>query len=930
MKKVEIFLEEGSKFMNEKISTPGNPSSPQGVTPGGDVEKKKVTRPQSSSTSTAPSFFQTLRRKNNDFVRRGSLMFSRPKIVLSALENPETSFPTILQTPQCKDMRDAVARFLNGFERKVKGMTLDQEAEVLRNFLSSAEYTMRVCPPWNHMPPEKFVLAKESMKRHVFGHLYNIVFFNQQLQEHDAKFTEHVAKLKLVVTPETVEISNSVDDTLVQRAAQELEGMDTLFTPYEKLACILNACKVVLFSLQSFGSIGGADDFLPSIIYLLIKANLPHVFSNTSFIGRFAGVEDRNDEAYCYYTHLVSASMYIETMPAPAEAPTETKTADPQPIAISTQVVDQPAPSQGSTQKPVPTPVVSPVSTTTPVAPTTPSSPAPSASQPWLLLKRTLSRIQDRAAAEFSSPSQRTQTPIKKPDSTPRSEATPLKAISPVSFEDDYNGLFPMPVTLDLFPTLSPCRIGLDSMVYSISPVGRGEVWVGSFDGKIHIFRESTEFVCTVPIHHSPIRCICPSIDSVWLSSDEGTLYGVNVFSHRVSQMESVHDKNHPSVCCVIPVRQDRTSCIIASIAHSLTVKSSQVALLSVSIFTPPGSSSGSKGMVVAVVVVDNILPGQTVTCAVLHDDTLWLGCLSGKILILESSTLNVVREVELSSPEPSAVMCIVSGERTLWVGTQRSTSIVSIDGKTGLQLSVLTTVSDSPIHNDAAQYGNLHSGGSSTTMTPCSIRSRSTSRVVLPGAHSALPTDLPSSVGIAALCKYGQFLFALPTNGEPMCWDVNTGSFAWMFHNEENDAIEPGPQIATRPPPHTQSPSPARRPIPSTSTPTPHSTLRRSSLTTQTTQSSHPNANTNNQTEHRHLQHEAEQEPQQKQQTAKHNSDQEWPEEPQHKDTEHPNQVTEWRPAMILLESAALVQSNPIALWCTTASANSVVLVWR
>lgn len=39
--------------------------------------------------------------------------------------------------------------------------------------------------------------------------------------------------------------------------------MDSVITPEEKLVCILNCCKILVTILQSGGSEGSADDFLP-------------------------------------------------------------------------------------------------------------------------------------------------------------------------------------------------------------------------------------------------------------------------------------------------------------------------------------------------------------------------------------------------------------------------------------------------------------------------------------------------------------------------------------------------------------------------------------------------------------------------------------------------------------------------------------------
>eukprot|EP01105_Mastigella_eilhardi_P012692 TRINITY_DN289_c0_g1_i4.p1 TRINITY_DN289_c0_g1~~TRINITY_DN289_c0_g1_i4.p1 ORF type:complete len:703 (-),score=165.37 TRINITY_DN289_c0_g1_i4:39-2147(-) len=66
--------------------------------------------------------------------------------------------------------------------------------------------------------------------------------------------------------------------------------------------------------LQNNGSQAGADDFLPLFIFVLLQSNLPHLISNISYIGRYADPEDKFGEPFYYYTHLVSACSFIESM----------------------------------------------------------------------------------------------------------------------------------------------------------------------------------------------------------------------------------------------------------------------------------------------------------------------------------------------------------------------------------------------------------------------------------------------------------------------------------------------------------------------------------------------------------------------------------------------------------------------------------------
>lgn len=87
----------------------------------------------------------------------------------------------------------------------------------------------------------------------------------------------------------------------VSNRTLEINQIDTFQTPSDKLTCILNCCKVIIcmFVSQSYFEIlmihvvlltssgdsqAGADDFLPHLIYILIKANPPHLASNMEYV----------------------------------------------------------------------------------------------------------------------------------------------------------------------------------------------------------------------------------------------------------------------------------------------------------------------------------------------------------------------------------------------------------------------------------------------------------------------------------------------------------------------------------------------------------------------------------------------------------------------------------------------------------------------
>jgi len=99
-------------------------------------------------------------------------------------------------------------------------------------------------------------------------------------------------------------------------AQKELQKINTYKAPRDKLVCVLNCCRVInnlLVSSASKDSPPGADDFLPLLVLVLLRAAPAQLASNLAFIMRFRLGSRLVSEASYYFTNLVSATHFLET-----------------------------------------------------------------------------------------------------------------------------------------------------------------------------------------------------------------------------------------------------------------------------------------------------------------------------------------------------------------------------------------------------------------------------------------------------------------------------------------------------------------------------------------------------------------------------------------------------------------------------------------
>lgn len=68
-----------------------------------------------------------------------------------------------------------------------------------------------------------------------------------------------------------------------------------------------------LLSIASDKSVPAADDLMPVLVYVLIKANPPHLLSTVQYVNTFYEKQLEGEEAY-WWTQFASAVEFIKNM----------------------------------------------------------------------------------------------------------------------------------------------------------------------------------------------------------------------------------------------------------------------------------------------------------------------------------------------------------------------------------------------------------------------------------------------------------------------------------------------------------------------------------------------------------------------------------------------------------------------------------------
>ncbi|XP_016360979.1 rab5 GDP/GTP exchange factor-like [Sinocyclocheilus anshuiensis] len=171
--------------------------------------------------------------------------------------------------------------------------------------------------------PDVMETVMDEVERYVMGRLCKQLFCpdNTDDEKKDLAVQKriralHWVSIEMLCAPVDEQIPKVSDS--VERAITDLIDLDSKKVPKDKLACVTRCSKHIMTAVQgSKKAAASADDFLPTLVYIVLKANPPRLHSNIQYITRFCNPSRlmSGEDGY-YFTNLCCAVAFIEKLDA--------------------------------------------------------------------------------------------------------------------------------------------------------------------------------------------------------------------------------------------------------------------------------------------------------------------------------------------------------------------------------------------------------------------------------------------------------------------------------------------------------------------------------------------------------------------------------------------------------------------------------------
>jgi hypothetical protein len=221
------------------------------------------------------------------------------------------------------DLSRNIQSFIEKVHKRVEILPIDDVSVMVKNFYEALARRLEVHENFSGLSEEERSRICDLTERYIMVCCYKPLFcpFSSEDEDKDLEIQARIRSLNWVTAAHLEcpfkETAPDVRD-LIYLAINDILELDGSKAPQDKLASVVSCSKKIFTVLQAGDcAVASADDFLPSLIYILLKANPPRIMSNINFITRFSTeARLRSGEEGYYFTNLCCALHFVENLDA--------------------------------------------------------------------------------------------------------------------------------------------------------------------------------------------------------------------------------------------------------------------------------------------------------------------------------------------------------------------------------------------------------------------------------------------------------------------------------------------------------------------------------------------------------------------------------------------------------------------------------------
>ncbi|KRZ68696.1 GTPase-activating protein and VPS9 domain-containing protein 1, partial [Trichinella papuae] len=196
---------------------------------------------------------------------------------------------------------------------------LDEKTHLLSTFLSQIYSSVQADSVWNGCTCDQLEWIRLSIERMIMARIYvSALYPNGEVDVmRDRLFHQTVQRLGELITPTHKSLAiptEYIAECPWPSAQAEILKINVYKSAGDKVKCVQRCCETIMHLLRaSNAQTPSADDMVPLLVYVLIKANPEALLSTIQYVNGFYSGRMEGEEAYCW-TQFCSAVEYIKML----------------------------------------------------------------------------------------------------------------------------------------------------------------------------------------------------------------------------------------------------------------------------------------------------------------------------------------------------------------------------------------------------------------------------------------------------------------------------------------------------------------------------------------------------------------------------------------------------------------------------------------